>query len=558
MKKSVTMILVLAMVLSCLQYAPQKAMAAEEFLGLRDGQIVTFKNAASGWFMNLQHGTDANGAKVNVYQWDETPPYTQKYKVSLNADGSFKLAALCAPSRFVDVRRYSKPLTKGQGIVIWSEDGDTHKHLRLKKVGDKVAIVFANNTNLCIAPSSAAAAQTTQKQMVVRELDASQPEMLWTVSDEEGNPIKGESSYQCFKIIHCESNKVLKRVDNKLVLADFEIDDDSCFWGYGSDILTNLSDLQSVSLLGQNGSPAGCCKLSTQTNPVKLNEIEDGVVAITTTVGNTVFALDVKDGDINLPLQTWQFDCNNPNQRFSIEKVNPADIKSMRLFKRKVSSNEEVQRKIDVMLDIYRERYEKIFKDEAKPKEIDFGYKNKAYFYGYFTSDGRSIGTKTDPRNGVPYIVRDWFKEAFCFDDDYFYKKSFSTKSMFQCCAFASLTADYLFGYQKESLEAVPSFTKGKPGLFTWEYLKKNDIKAGDLLYLCVPVGDTQAKHYVVVYDVDYTKETITIVHANAHQEGETVGCKIIKETLTRQELEKGVGKEYTHFGERCTFRKFD
>lgn len=189
MKKSVTMILVLAMVLSCLQYAPQKAMAAEEYYVLENEQVVTFKNAASGWFMNLQHGTDENGTKLNVYPYDESPPYTQKYKVSLNADGSFKIAAVCAPTRFVDVRRYSKPLTEGQGIVIWGEDGDTNKHLRLKKVGDKVAIVFANNTNLCIAPSSKTAAQTTQKQMIVKKLDTSKSEMLWELCDAKGKPL---------------------------------------------------------------------------------------------------------------------------------------------------------------------------------------------------------------------------------------------------------------------------------------------------------------------------------------------------------------------------------
>ena len=190
MKKRIIAFLCLCvMVLSIFPCVPEKALAAEEFYELKNGQVITLKNASSGWFMNLQHGTDANGTKINVYPWDETPPYTQKYKVSLNADGSFKLATLCAPSRFLDVRRYSKPLAESQGIVIWAEDGDTHKHLRLKKVGDKVAIVFANNTNLCIAPSSVSAAKTTQTQMIVRKLDTSKTEMLWNVCDEKGNPI---------------------------------------------------------------------------------------------------------------------------------------------------------------------------------------------------------------------------------------------------------------------------------------------------------------------------------------------------------------------------------
>lgn len=596
MKKSFfAKFLVLVMVLSCFQLTtlPQKTFAAtEEYFELKEGQVVSFKNAASGWFMNLQHGTDANGTKVNVYPWDETPPYTQKYKVALGSDGSFNLAVLCAPTRFVDVRRYSKPLAENQGIVIWEEDGDNHKQLRLKKMGDKVAIVFANNPGLCIAPSSATAAETKQSQLIVRKLDASKPEMLWNVCDEKGNPLDicsqsfgfddiisiignaiehlndfftndqstsvdhGAEKYYCIKIVHSDSNKVLKRVNDKLMLADYKESDadvDNCFFVYGNNTLFCMTSNDVVSLLGANGSSVGYASWGLKANPVKLIEVEKGVYSIVTNVGDRTFALDVPDGSVERPLQTWEFDPGNKNQHFRIEVVD--------FLKCKVFSEEAVQRKIDVMLDTYRERYEEIFKDEAKPKETDFGYENKAYFYGYFTSDGRSIGIKTENRNNADYIVRAWFKDAFGFADDYLTKKGFAEYYMYQCCAFASLSADYLFGYQKAwDLKNVPRFTMGKVGKFTWDYLRQNGIKAGDLLYLGVPAGNNgnDAEHFVVVYDVDYTKETITIVHANAHQEGKKeIGCKIIKETLTRQELENGVGKNYTYFGERCTFRRF-
>lgn len=387
MKKRIIAFLCLCvMVLSIFPCVPEKAMAAEEFYELKNGQVITLKNASSGWFMNLQHGTDANGTKINVYPWDETPPYTQKYKVSLNADGSFKLATLCAPSRFVDVRRYSKPLAESQGIVIWAEDGDTNKHLRLKKVGDKVAIVFANNTNLCIAPSSPTAAKTTQTQLIVRKLDATKPEMLWNVCDEKGNPINSCGSfnlgdlfnnfkeiwnnvggtsasigegYVCLKITHCASNKVLKKVNDKLMLADYEIDDDNCFFVYGNNTLLNMAEIEVVSLLGSNGSLVEYRSPGSGTNPVKLVEIGNGVYGITTTVGNRVFAVDVSDGCVDRPLQTWEFDQSNPNQRFYVEKIEPSEIR------------QEIRR--ELIIEVAENEYTKYGKTKAEGADYSTG-----------------------------------------------------------------------------------------------------------------------------------------------------------------------------------------
>lgn len=501
-KRIIAFLCLCVMALSIFPCVPEKAMAAEEFYELKNGQVITLKNASSGWFMNLQHGTDANGTKINVYPWDETPPYTQKYKVSLNADGSFKLATLCAPSRFVDVRRYSKPLAESQGIVIWAEDGDTHKHLRLKKVGDKVAIVFANNTNLCIAPSSVSAAKTTQTQMIVRKLDTSKTEMLWNVCDEKGNPINtcgssnlgdlfsnfkeiwnnvGEMSasigegYVCLKITHCASNKVLKKVNDKLMLADYEIDDENCFFVYGNNTLLNMAEIEVVSLLGSNGSLVEYRSAGSGTNPVKLVEMGNGVYGITTTVGNRVFAVDVSDGCVDRPLQTWEFDQSNPNQRFYIEIIEPSEIRQEResqILLNKIRNGESITLQ---------------FLDSTTgPITIKNG--------DIWPDDGAGYGPG---------------KECFSFAQVVFYNLNRS-KLQNQYLA-TSIKNHDLVNY---STIANKVYSKSKPTSSDLSELT-SILKPGDYIQAWWPYKDGVTPHSMIVIDADKISNKVTLLDAN-------------------------------------------
>lgn len=160
---------------------------------IEEGVYYSFKNAASGWYMNVKHAGTTNGTQLNLYPLDTSKPRTQTFRFTVK-DATKKIVQLSpevTSSKYVDVRRAGKPFAVGQGICIWTQDGDPLKNLVMDVQADgSFYLCFAQYPEYCIGAKDAKAASTAQTQLVVRKkTDA--PELRWYLCDENGVDVRG-------------------------------------------------------------------------------------------------------------------------------------------------------------------------------------------------------------------------------------------------------------------------------------------------------------------------------------------------------------------------------
>lgn len=177
--------------------AASKKIDYEQF-AVAEGEFYSFKNAASGWYMNLKHAGTANGTQLNLYPLDTSKPRTQTFRFTVK-DATKKIVQLSpevTSSKYVDVRRAGKPFAVGQGICIWTQDGDPVKNLVLDIQADgSFYLCFAQYPDYCIGAKDVKAASTAQTQLVVRKkTDAA--ELRWYLCDENGVDVRGRDIEQ--------------------------------------------------------------------------------------------------------------------------------------------------------------------------------------------------------------------------------------------------------------------------------------------------------------------------------------------------------------------------
>lgn len=166
------------------------AIKYDEFT-ISENEVYSFRNVASGWYMNVKNAGKTDGTQINLYPLDMTEPMTQRYVFHV-IDENKKIVQISpqpAQKKYLDVRRRSKPFAEGQGICIWQADGDPIKNLVLDIQADgSFYLSFSEFPEYCIGAKSKAAADTYQTQLVVRKkVDA--PELRWILCDENGLPI---------------------------------------------------------------------------------------------------------------------------------------------------------------------------------------------------------------------------------------------------------------------------------------------------------------------------------------------------------------------------------
>lgn len=193
-KSIVAIILMFVMLIS---YLPQSVMAQETGMVLQEGITIyentrySFRNASSGWYMNVKGAKNLNGNQVNVYPLDMSEPNTQCYTFQFvsTEEKTLMISPVCATTKYIDVRRRGVPLTTGQGICIWEADGDPIKNIIIEMQEDgSCYLTLASNRDYCIGAKSQVAAQTTQTQLVVCQKTGA-AEQRWYICDEVGNPI---------------------------------------------------------------------------------------------------------------------------------------------------------------------------------------------------------------------------------------------------------------------------------------------------------------------------------------------------------------------------------
>ena len=95
--------------------------------GIVNGGIYRIKNVASGKYMNVDYGIDANG--TNIYQWTGDGSVEQKFRVVYSSStDSYMFYAMCSSNgtnRVLDVTRGSNPLISGQNIKLYDPTDPT-------------------------------------------------------------------------------------------------------------------------------------------------------------------------------------------------------------------------------------------------------------------------------------------------------------------------------------------------------------------------------------------------------------------------------------------------
>ena len=121
--------------------------------GIVSGGVYRIKNVASGKYMNVDYGTDANG--TNIYQWTGDGSTEQKFRVVYySSTDSYMFYAMCSSNgtnRVLDVTRGSNPLTSGQNIKLYNPTDPTSQEIKIVSLGsNNYKLVMNANQNLAV------------------------------------------------------------------------------------------------------------------------------------------------------------------------------------------------------------------------------------------------------------------------------------------------------------------------------------------------------------------------------------------------------------------------
>lgn len=182
------------------------------------GDVYSFKNESSGWFINCRSGQTANGTEINLYKYDLADPVTERFVIELidRTTDTIRIAPVTNKTQYINVRRNGNALAEGMGICLWQSDGEEKLKIEWQPDGS-FYIVLAYAPEYCIAAKSATAAQTTQTQLVVSKKNGSK-EQLWRLCNQMGEPITKENmndtkSDLLDKLVNKESVKIKYKSD---------------------------------------------------------------------------------------------------------------------------------------------------------------------------------------------------------------------------------------------------------------------------------------------------------------------------------------------------------
>jgi len=137
---------------------------------IRNG-FFTLKNVASGYFMNVHSGTDANGTPINMWEYDDSTD--QQFRVLHHGNGQYKLYAYCSSAgtnRVVDILRGNNPLAAGQKVDLYDPNDDTAQLFYIVPLDDgSYVFEIAGKDGYVIAPENSIAAATNGSQLTLQK-----------------------------------------------------------------------------------------------------------------------------------------------------------------------------------------------------------------------------------------------------------------------------------------------------------------------------------------------------------------------------------------------------
>lgn len=118
----------------------------------KNGAIYSFKNVATGKYMNVHYGLDQNN--VNVYQWTKDGSVEQNFKLTQNENGHYLIRAMCSSNgsnRVLDIVKSSGQVVAGCNVQIYTAVDPTAQEWKLYHVGNgRYKIVPNANTNVAL------------------------------------------------------------------------------------------------------------------------------------------------------------------------------------------------------------------------------------------------------------------------------------------------------------------------------------------------------------------------------------------------------------------------
>ena len=156
---------------------------------VRDGYF-TFKNAASGTFLNVYGGSDKDGTEVTTWSYDDS--IDQRFNVVHKGGGKYKLYAECSnngSNRVVDVRRGTNAVSEGQSVELWTPNDDTAQLFYIYPVNDtEFVFEIASKDGYVIAPSASAAGSNSKSSQLKVQKYTGGTHQKWILCNNNGKP----------------------------------------------------------------------------------------------------------------------------------------------------------------------------------------------------------------------------------------------------------------------------------------------------------------------------------------------------------------------------------
>lgn len=172
------------------------AIHKDENPHVRNG-FFTFKNVASGTFMNVWGGADGNGTAITTYTFDDS--IDQRFNVIHQGNGKYKIYAECSndgTNRVVDVLRNYADLAEGQKVDLYDPNDDTAQLFYIWPVGnDEYVFEIAAKDGYVIAPPSGAAGSNSRDSQLTLQRYTGAAHQKWKLCNNNGKETTANVSY---------------------------------------------------------------------------------------------------------------------------------------------------------------------------------------------------------------------------------------------------------------------------------------------------------------------------------------------------------------------------
>ncbi len=147
----------------------------------------TIKNVASGKFLNVYAGSDANFTSVCMWSYDDSTD--QHFRLDHKGNGQYKLYAYCssrATNRVVDVNRGTDNPAEGDKVQLWTPDDDMSQLYYVWPVGnDEYVFELASKPGYVITPNGNEAAGQDGSQLILQQYTGAAYQK-WKLCDNNG------------------------------------------------------------------------------------------------------------------------------------------------------------------------------------------------------------------------------------------------------------------------------------------------------------------------------------------------------------------------------------